>query len=235
MRIKTLASVVLILSLSSTVYAVESLPGNLTELMSDAGMSLFNKNSSPYSVSLLSNITTQNSPNYCGVASAVMVLNASPLEKPMDFQHAPFHYFTQENFFNDDVKKIATPEVVQKQGLNLEQMGKIFQSYGFKTQIIYSNKINIDKFRESLKDALDNHQYVIINFLRTALGEQGRGQQSPIAAYDATTDHFLLLDVERYKYPSYWVSTSDLWKAIHTEDKGIYRGFIIIDTTKTNS
>jgi Phytochelatin synthase len=34
-----------------------------------------------------------------------------------------------------------------------------------------------------------------------AIGQEQGGHISPLAAYDAETDRFLILDVSRYKYP----------------------------------
>jgi hypothetical protein len=42
---------------------------------------------------------------------------------------------------------------------------------------------------------------VIVNYLRKAIGQEKGGHISPLAAYDAETDRFLILDVSRYKYP----------------------------------
>ena len=52
--------------------------------------------------------------------------------------------------------------------------------------------------------------FVIVNYLRKALGEQTGGHISPLAAYDGKADRFLILDVARYKYPPVWVKTADI-------------------------
>ena len=59
---------------------------------------------------------------------------------------------------------------------------------------------------------------MIVNYLRKALGEQKGGHISPLAAYDAKTDRFLILDVARYKYPPVWVKTADMFAAMNTPD-----------------
>jgi hypothetical protein len=74
-------------------------------------------------------------------------------------------------------------------------------------------------------------QYVIVNFLRSAIGEEKFGHISPLAAYDADTDRFLLLDVARYKYPPVWVSAAELFAAMNTTDSdndNRTRGFVIV-------
>ena len=47
-----------------------------------------------------------------------------------------------------------------------------------------------------------------MNYLRKAIGQERGGHISPLAAYDAKSDRFLILDVARYKYPPVWVKAS---------------------------
>jgi hypothetical protein len=53
---------------------------------------------------------------------------------------------------------------------------------------------------------------------------------SPLAAYDATSDRFLLLDVSRYKYPAVWVRAEALFAAMNTTDgtMGASRGWVVV-------
>ena len=67
--------------------------------------------------------------------------------------------------------------------------------------------------------------------MRTALGQEKYGHISPLAAYDAKADRFLILDVARYKYPPVWVKTSDLFDAMNTPDPsngGKTRGYVVV-------
>jgi hypothetical protein len=62
--------------------------------------------------------------------------------------------------------------------------------------------------------------------------DQGRGAHiSPLAAYDADTDRFLILDVSRYKYPPVWVVAAELFAAMNTTDtdnQDRTRGFVLL-------
>ena len=72
---------------------------------------------------------------------------------------------------------------------------------------------------------------MIINYLRMAIGQERGGHISPLAAYDAQTDRFLILDVARYKYPPVWVTASDLFEAMNTRDadnENKTRGYVLI-------
>jgi len=60
--------------------------------------------------------TNQENQTYCGVASAVTVLNAMPIKKPVDPVYAPYAYFTQRNFFTPEVVKVISPQTVRNQG-----------------------------------------------------------------------------------------------------------------------
>jgi len=73
--------------------------------------------------------------------------------------------------------------------------------------------------------------HVVVNYLRRSLGQELGGHISPLAAYDANTDRFLVLDVSRYKYPPVWVKTADLYAAMDTVDadnERRRRGFVLI-------
>ena len=91
----------------------------------------------------------------------------------------------------------------------------------------YASNLNLELFRSLLLKAISNQHFIIVNFLRTSLGQEGGGHHSPVAAYDTITDRFLILDVARYKYPAYWVKADKLWNAVDTKDKTRSRGFLV--------
>lgn len=217
---------ILILNFS---YATEPLPNNLTILSSLEGINLLKKNFTPNTVRLLSHFTTQKNLTYCGIASAVMILNSSQMDSPNDLNHPPYHYFNQDNFFNERVLKIVTPDEVSKNGINLLNLSKAIEANGLKTTPIFAKDTTPEKFRELIKNALAENKFVIVNFLRSEIKQDGGLHHSPIAAYDETTDQFLVLDVSRYKYPSYWVKSDELWKAASVYANGTYHGLIIIE------
>jgi Phytochelatin synthase len=160
-----------------------------------------------------------------------MVLNALKVEAPKDPTYEPYRMFTQDNFFTPDVKKVLPPELVRKQGVTLKQITEALKTFHVKVKTYYANDLTLEKFRSLAADTTSqNRGYIIVNFLRTGLGEEGGGHFSPLAAYDKKTDRFLMLDVARYRYPPVWVTTADLWKGINTRDAGANasRGFVIL-------
>lgn len=60
---------------------------------------------------LIPRFTNQENQTYCGVASAVTVLNAMPIKKPVDPIYAPHAYFTQRI----SLRRIG-PQTVRNQG-----------------------------------------------------------------------------------------------------------------------
>ena len=79
---------------------------------------------------------------------------------------------------------------------------------------------------------------MIVNYLRKAIRQEKGGHISPLAAYDAETDRFLILDVSRYKYPPVWVTAPELFVAMNTTDadnQNRTRGFVLVQKAKATA
>lgn len=173
---------------------------------------------------------TQNNQAYCGVASSVMVLNALGIPAPVAPEYAPYRVFTQANFFsNQKTQQVVSPEVVSRKGMTLDQLGELLASYDASVKVYHASDSNLEEFRRLTAENLKQPgNFVLVNYLRKAIGQETGGHISPIAAYNEETDRFLILDVSRYKYPPVWVKAADLWQAIATvdSDSGKTRGFV---------
>lgn len=173
---------------------------------------------------------TQNNQAYCGVASMVMVLDALYIPAPVVPEYTPYNVFTQDNFFNNaQTKKALSPEIVARQGITLDQLGQLLESYSVKAQVYHASETSLEKFRSLVVANLkQQNNFVLVNYLRSSIGQEKGGHISPIAAYNEQTDRFLILDVSRYKYPPIWVKSADLWRAMATVDSvsGKTRGFV---------
>jgi len=91
--------------------------------------------------------------------------------------------------------------------------------------------VTLDEFRNLVsKNLQEPGNFVLVNYLRKAIGQETGGHISPVAAYNEETDRFLILDVSRYKYPPVWVKAEELWKAMATVDSvsGKTRGFVLV-------
>lgn len=174
---------------------------------------------------------TQTNQAYCGVASSVMVLNSLSISVPVAPEYAPYRFFTQDNFFNEQTQQVIATEVVARQGMTLEQLGKLLESYAVKAEVYHGGDVTLEEFRRLVsKNLQESGNFVIANYLRKAIGQETGGHISPVAAYNKQTDRFLILDVSRYKYPPVWVKASELWDAMATVDlvSGKTRGFVLV-------
>lgn len=180
---------------------------------------------------LMPAFATQQTQSYCAVASAVTVLNAMPVKKPIDPIYQPYAYFTQNDFFTPAVSKIISAETVLQQGMTREEMVKVLEQQGVKARSIAGDTLDATTLRTLLHKALlDDGQLVLINFLRQSLGQVGSGHWSVLAAYDAQSDRVLVLDVAKYKYEPWWATIPALQKSMDTLDttSNKQRGLVIV-------
>lgn len=213
------------------------LPQNLIGSATDAGEALLlGSESHEAYFPLASNFLTQKNQAFCGVASIVMVLNAMQLPAPAVPEFDPYTTFTQDNVLDARSEAILPVEVIKKQGMTLDQLGGILAIYSIKAEVHHAADTTLDEFRTQAQKYLATPgQFVIINYLRKAIGQEKGGHISPLAAYDAETDRFLILDVARYKYPPVWVKASELYSSMNTQDsdnENKTRGFVLISKTK---
>lgn len=169
--------------------------------------------------------------SYCSVASAVTVLNAMPIEKPVDPAYAPYAYFTQSNFFSPEVVKVISPQTVLTMGMTREEMAEVLRRQGVSATSVAGDTFTDDSLRSLLQKALgDDGQFVLANYFRANLGQVGGGHWSVLAAYDAESGRVLILDVAKYKYTPAWVNISTLRQAIATIDttSNKPRGLVIV-------
>ena len=180
---------------------------------------------------LSTTFVTQSTQTYCSVASAVTVLNAMPVRKPVDPVYAPYPYFTQSNYFTPEVIKVISPQTVLAMGMTRKQMAETLMLHGVNVKNIAGDTLNDERLRSLLRKTLgDDGQFVLVNYLRSSLGQEGGGHWSVLAAFDAQSDRVLILDVARYKYAPVWVGIHTLRQAIATIDttSNKARGLVIV-------
>jgi hypothetical protein len=208
-----------------------TLDAGLTSLSSSRGELLLNSSQAKADfVPLISHFVTQINPAYCGIASSVMVLNAlevTATETPA-WQRG---YLNQENIFTPQTDAVIDRHLIARQGLTLSQLAKLLETYPVTVEVYYGSDLGLEQFRQILALQLAQpRQYLLVNYLRASIGQEIGGHISPLAAYNATQDQVLILDVARYKYPPVWVSVQALWQAMRTMDpvSGKSRGFLIM-------
>jgi Phytochelatin synthase len=67
---------------------------------------------------------------------------------------------------------------------------------------------------------------VIVNCKREAVGQKGGGHISPLGAYDAGSDSFLVLDVNPAPESWVWMPTATLVRGMRTFDTVENRGYV---------
>ncbi len=209
------------------------LPDNLTGFDSDPGEQLLvDADAREAYFPLASNFVTQKNQAYCGVASIVMILNSMKVPAPSVPEYEPYKTFTQDNVLDERTDKVLPRSVLMEIGMTLDQIGGILTTQPVKAEVHHAAESSLEEFRKAAISYLNQPgRYVIVNYLRKAIQQEKGGHISPLAAYDAESDRFLILDVARYKYPPVWVKASELFDAMNTTDSdnnGLTRGYVLI-------
>jgi hypothetical protein len=210
-----------------------ALPDNLTGFSTHNGEVYFAESDAREAYfPLADNFLTQKTQSYCGVATIVMVLNALGVPAPAVPEYEPYRTFTQDNVLDQRTDAVLPRETLARQGMTLDQIGGILATEPVKAEVHHASDSSVEEFRKLASAYLgEPGHFVIVNYLRMALGEQIGGHISPLAAYDAKADRFLILDVARYKYPPVWVKTADIFDAMNTPDavnENKTRGFVLV-------
>jgi len=206
---------------------LQTLPPQLVALDSDEGRKLLTESSANRAFfALVGTFQQQESQPFCAVASSATVLNAMPLEAPEVPHMAPFRAFTQANVFEPQAL-----QAVGKGGATVEQLASYLRSAGVDARAVHAGDTSLDAFRaDAARTLAAPDTFVLVDFLRTELGQDFGAHWSPLGAYSAATDRFLVLDVNRIRYPPYWAKAEDLFRAMKTfdPDAGAMRGYLVV-------
>ena len=231
----TAKCIIVALSLLCATAHAETLavPENLVDLRSEQGEQLLLESDAREAyVPLSINFLTQKNQAFCGVASIVMVLNALEVPAPTTPEYEPYRTFTQDNFLDERTEAVLPREVLMKQGMTLDEIGRLLALHPVEAEVHHAADSSLEGFRSAALEHLGREdRAVIVNYLRKAIGQERGGHISPLAAYDAETDQFLILDVARYKYPPVWVGADELFAAMNTTDadnQNKTRGYVLV-------
>jgi hypothetical protein len=159
---------------------------------------------------------------FCGVASSVAVINATLHPQPR---------LTQETLFTPGAAAVRSELAVSFGGLTLEQLAGVMRAHGLRVEVVHADHSTPEFFRNVARDTLaEPLVFLVVNYDRPTLGQEGPGHISPVGAYDPETDRLLILDVAAYKYPFTWVPVAKLWNAMNTidSDSGQARGYLLV-------
>jgi len=209
------------------------LPIGLIALDSEQGQRVFlaaEANKAYFPLGL--HFVTQDHPAFCGPASIAMVLNALHVPRPPSKLTLGLGLYDQENIFDARTEAIKARSAVLQAGMTLDELGAILAAHDVKVVVRHAADSSLEEFRRLAVTELNGKErFVVVNYLRSAIGQSSLGHISPLAAYDKEGDRFLILDVSRYKYPPVWVEAAALFAAMNTTDKdneNRTRGYVIV-------
>jgi hypothetical protein len=168
---------------------------------------------------LLGALQTQQKGSWCGVASAVSVLGARG------------DALTQDAFFTPEVTAVRPWWRTTFGGMPIGDLEGMLEAHGADATVTFAGESSEAEFRAEVAANLSTSgDWLIVNYDRRVVGEEGGGHISPLGAYDATADMVLLLDVASYKYPPHWLPLSQLFRAMDTPDSesGTTRGWVAV-------
>jgi hypothetical protein len=231
----------------------------LVPFSSDEGLARLTRSTAKVNFPVLANqFEAESNPGFCGPTSAAIVLNAvrgrsadlprdqSRLREE-DLRYIPKNYdptiprFTQDNVITKGQKTRAqvlgepltiNGKQVTDFGYQVRQLDEMLRANGVITQltIVDDNKDEQDIRAELIGNLERRGDYVIVNYLREAVGQRGGPHISPVGAYDSESDSFLVLDVNPARTDWVWMPTRTLVKGMRTFDKVENRGYILIQS-----
>ena len=151
-----------------------------------------------------------------------------------------YHRYTQHDIFDDRTEAVKTRAQVLGQprapgarpdpGLQLRQLHELLRAQGLDSRLRVADQTLSDEsiHAELIENLGTPDDYVIVNFHRPAVGQEGGGHISPLGAYDERSDSFLLLDVNPNGHRWVWVPAATLIRAMRTFDAVENRGYLLV-------
>ncbi len=241
-------------ALDSAAVAVSQ---ELVPFASNEGLARLARSTAKVDFPILANqFEAQSNAVFCGPTSAAIVLNAVrgrspdlPHDRsrlhPGDLKYIPGRFdptlprFTQDNVITKGRKTRAQVlgepvtiggKQVKDFGYQVRQLAEMLRANGVATRlVIVDGGKSEDEIRSDLiGNLMRPGDYVIVSYLRKAVGQRGGGHISPLGAYDAASDSFLVLDVNPTSAGWVWMPAATLIKGMRTFDTVEDRGYILI-------
>ena len=116
-------------------------------------------------------------------------------------------------------------------GYQLRQFDEMLRGHDLVTRMtVVDASVADDAVRADIAGALQRPgTYVIVNYRREAVGQRGGGHISPLGAYDAESDSFLVLDVNPVVAGWVWMPTRLLVAGMRTFDTVENRGYVVVE------
>ncbi|KAL5032442.1 hypothetical protein BDV3_001010 [Batrachochytrium dendrobatidis] len=169
---------------------------------------------------------TQSEPAFCGLSSLCMVLNALEMD-PLRTWKGVWRWYDESML--DCCRSLKE---IRETGISIAEFVCLAQCNGLTAHLHRpGGDSTYDNFLKQLKQACQSPDiHMVVSYDRKALGQTGTGHFSPIGGYNETKNMVLILDVARFKYPPYWVSTDLLWESMKPLDLSTNksRGYVIL-------
>jgi Phytochelatin synthase len=194
---------------------------------------------------------------FCGPTTAAIVLNTVHSRSPDlprdrgrlradDLRHIPggsdpvLPRWTQDNVIDKGAKTraqvLGEPMPIQGQmkrdfGYQLRQFDEMLRANGLRTRLVVVDDALPERaVRDDLVRVLARPgDYAVVNYRRDAVGQKGGGHISPLGAYDARSDSFLVLDVNPSAAGWMWMPAATLLRGMRTFDTVENRGYVIVE------
>ena len=229
----------------------------LVAFASDEGMARFVRAGAKADFPALANqFEPQSNVAFCGPTTAAIVLNAVrgrsrdlPRDRSRlraeDLQFAPSGFdptvprYTQDNVILKGRKTrsqvlgepiSADGTRVRDPGYQLRQFDEMLRANDLVTRLVVVDDAKpVAEIRAELVENLQRAgDYVVVNYRREEVGQRGGGHISPLGAYDADSDSFLVLDVNPSSAGWVWMPTATLIRGMRTFDTVENRGYILV-------
>jgi hypothetical protein len=122
-------------------------------------------------------------------------------------------------------------EQIQVQGITLPEFACLARCNGLNATLRRADELTKEQFISDIQRTCKiDYEYLCVSFSRKSLNQTGEGHFSPIGGYNQKENMVLIMDVARFKYPSYWVSLDLLWESLQPIDSATQkpRGYIIL-------
>ncbi len=229
----------------------------LVPFASDEGLARLARSTARADFPALANqFEAQSNAAFCGPTTAAIVLNTIRAKSPelprdrtrlstQDLQYVPGGFdltvprYTQENVISKGRKTraqvLGEPVLVNGKPINdfgyqTRQLDEMLRANGVSTQLVIVDDAKPEaEIRADLVQSLADHdRYAIVTYKRSAVGQTGGGHISPLGAFDAASDSFLVLDVNPASAGWVWMPAALLIKGMRTFDTVENRGYILL-------
>jgi hypothetical protein len=231
----------------------------LVPFASEEGMARLQRSTARANFPVLANqFEAQSNGAFCGPTSAAIVLNAARGRSP-DLPRDRSHLRTEDlQFFPDGtdptLPRFTQDNVIAKGQKTRAQIfgepvtinGRRMQDFGYQTRqfeemlranglstrlvIVDDGKVEQDIRRELAGNLARAGNYVVVTYRRDAVGQRGGGHISPLGAFDAASDSFLVMDVNPVSAGWVWMPTATLVNGMRTFDTVENRGYVLVET-----